>query len=75
MEQNKISYESSMWYIKLWRQRWYLYALILHIKVYLKITLLIDYIANDIESSDKEDIRKNWKTLKKHVELSKMYKF
>jgi hypothetical protein len=75
MGQNKISYEASKWYVKLWRHRWYLYAILLHIKIYLKITLIIDYIAKDIENSDKDEIRKNWKTLKKHVELSKMYKF
>lgn len=76
MVYNKISYDASKWYIKLLRHRWYLYAFLLHIKIYLKLSLLVDYIAdNDIDSSDKDEIKNNWKIIKKHVELSKMYKF
>lgn len=75
-----ISYEASKWYVKLWRQRWYVYAIFLHvIRNYLKLSIFIDFIidiiVNDDELIDKEKIRENWKDIKKHVELSKMYKF
>ena len=75
-----ISYESSSWYIKMWRQRWYLYAIFLHIKIYIDVELWIDYILNQIgvdvedEKKDKK-IKYNWSEIKRHVELSKMYKF
>lgn len=71
-----ISYESSKWYIKLWRKRWYLYAIFLYIKNILRITLLLDYIIdNEVSGPDKDKIRKDWAYIKKHIEISKMYKF
>jgi len=39
-----ISYEASKWYVKLWRQRWYLYLMILHIKSYIDPELWMDYL-------------------------------
>jgi len=71
-----ISYEASKWYIKIWRGRWYLYAIFLHIKNFIYIHLLLDMIFyGELESKDKKELNSNWKEIKRHVELSKMYKF
>jgi len=77
-----ISYESSKWYVKAWRSRWYLYAVLLYLKEFLKIELIIDFILSGlllgddlIEDEEEEKIRKSWKDIIRHVELSKMYKF
>ena len=70
------SYESSKWYIKLWRKRWYLYAIFLHILQYFRIDLLLDFLLNHkLTDKDKNHIKSDWKEIKRHVELSKMYKF
>lgn len=69
-----ISYESSNWYIKLWRKRWYIYAIFLFLKNLLDIELILDFIlSNEIE--DEKKIKSDWKEIKKHVELSKMCKY
>lgn len=71
-----ISYEGSKWYIKLWRQRWYLYAILLHLKNFINVQLLIDYLLyNKLDVKDKKKIKINWHHIKHHIELSKMYKF
>lgn len=71
-----ISYESSKWYIKIWRRRWYTYAIFLHIKNYLNIDLILDYIIDDeLDEKDRDKLRQTWKDIKKHVELTKMYKY
>lgn len=76
METNKLSYESCEWYIKIWRTRWYLYAILLYIKEYINPQIWVDMILEqDIDDDTEEEIRKSWKDIKKHVELSKMYKF
>jgi len=71
-----ISYESCKWYTKMWRQRWYIYAIFLHIKNYINVELWIDYILNQqLTDDDNKKLRTNWRDIKRHVELSKMYKF
>lgn len=75
-----ISYESSRWYIKIWRLRWYLYAIFLYIKITINIDIITDYLLDYItgEKYSKEnskELKSNWNDIKKHVELSKMYKF
>jgi hypothetical protein len=71
-----ISYESSKWYIKLWRQRWYIYAGLIYIKNFINIGLWIDFILNqEIDEEDKKILKKDWNDFKRHIELSKMYKF
>lgn len=71
-----ISYESSKWYVKLWRTRWYLYAILLHIKNLLNIYILIDLLLyKKIDSDEKRELRCQWKDIIKHVELSKMNKY
>jgi len=71
-----ISYEGSKWYIKIWRHRWYLYAILLHFINFINIELWIDYLLNKkIDKKQVKNLRKNWKYIKRHVELSKMYKF
>lgn len=73
---NILSYESCKWYIKIWRQRWYLYAILLHIKNLINVSLWIDLILNQqIDDDDRKKLRANWKDIRKHIELSKMYKF
>jgi hypothetical protein len=74
-----ISYEASTWYIKIWRQRWYLYAIFLHIKNFINVELWIDYLLNTLSLNNDNDsneiLTSKWEDIKKHVELSKMYKF
>jgi len=71
-----ISYESSKWYIKAWRSRWYIYALFLHVKNYINVQLWLDYLLySQIEEQDRKKLRIRWNEIKRHVELSKMYKF
>jgi len=75
---NIISYESSKWYIKFWRQRWYLYALLLHSKNFINVELWTDYILKSFDNdlaTDNKKLRSSWREIKRHVELSKMYKF
>jgi len=71
-----ISYESSKWYVKLWRQRWYLYAILLHFKNLINVNFFIELLLDkQLEESSKKDLNKEWKYIKRHVELSKMHKF
>ena len=71
-----MSYESSKWYIKLWRNRWYLYALFLQFKNFIDVQLWIDYLVMDHHiDNDTKILRKRWTEIKAHVEISKMYKF
>lgn len=76
----KISYEASKWYIKVWRQRWYIYAIFLYILNLLKLNIIIDFIIDIVidendEFSQEKKIRQDWKYIKRHVELTKMYKY
>lgn len=71
-----ISYESSKWYVKIWRTRWYLYAIFLHIKNLLNVYILIDLLLyKKIDSDERKELRTQWKDIIKHVELSKMNKY
>lgn len=71
-----ISYEASKWYVKLWRNRWYIYAIFLHIKNFLRIDFLIEYVLeNELEDDSKKNLRSNWKEILHHIKVSKMYKF
>lgn len=71
-----ISYESCKWYIKLWRQRWYLYAIFLHIKNFINVELWIDYLLyQQLSDDDRKKLRTSWKDIIRHVEWSKMCKF
>ena len=75
-----ISYESSKWYVKVWRQRWYLYAIFLYIVKYLNIEIFVDIILDflteeDYSEKEKKKLKSNWNDIKKHIELSKMFKF
>jgi hypothetical protein len=71
-----ISYEASKWHIKLWRNRWYLYAIFLHLKNFINVELWIELILHEkIEYSDKKKLRMRWNEIIRHIELSKMYKF
>jgi hypothetical protein len=73
---NIISYESSKWNIKLWRQRWYLYAIFLHLKNYINPLIWIEFLlGGNLDSDTEKKMKINWKDIKYHVELSKMYKF
>ena len=71
-----ISYEGSPWYVKLWRKRWYIYAIFLHLKCYINVSIWIDYLLyKKLDNKDKKKLKANWKQIKYHVELNKMYKF
>jgi hypothetical protein len=79
-----ISYESSSKIVKLWRNRWYLYAIFLHIKNFINLQLWIDYlinsgisinVVNNGISNDSAKLRKKWREIKTLVEINKMYKF
>lgn len=71
-----ISYEASKWYVKLWRRRWYLYAIFLHIKNFINVELWIDYLLyQQLSDDERKKLKSNWKEIRRHVELSKMYKF
>lgn len=75
-EKNIKSYESSGNIIKMWRCRWYLYAILLYLGLYININIIVDYLIDDeLTDNDKEKIRKEWKLIKKHVEITKMYKY
>jgi membrane-anchored glycerophosphoryl diester phosphodiesterase (GDPDase) len=71
-----ISYEASKWYIKIWRQRWYICAFFLHIFNNIKLIFILDYIIDEeIDEKEGEKLREKWKDIKKHVELTKMNKY
>lgn len=71
-----ISYESSKWYVKLWRIRWYLYAAFLYILLYINVELWIDYLlTKSISDKKKLKLRKDWQDIRRHVELTKMCKY
>lgn len=79
-----ISYESSKWYIKLWRHRWYLYAIYLYLKCLLRPELWLDFLLDkfkifffedDFFEDEKKILHKKWKDIIHHVELCKMHKF
>jgi len=76
MASTTISYESSNRCVQIWRKRWYLYAIFLHLKDYFNIKLFLDYIIDDqITYDDHIKLRKSWKDIKRHVELTKMHKY
>ena len=71
-----ICYESCKWYVKLWRQRWYLYAILLHLKNFININYWIDLLMdNELDDENKKSLKSKWYDIKHHVELSKMCKF
>jgi len=72
---NIISYESSIWYIKVWRQRWYIYAIFLHAIDYINIEIWIDRLLGEKNDVTEKKLKKSWVDIKRHVEVSKMYKF
>ena len=73
---NIISYEASKWYIKIWRQRWYLYAIFLYIKSYINPAIGLEFLLQGgLDNDSEKKMKTNWKDIKKHVELSKMIKF
>lgn len=73
---NIISYESCKWYVKVWRQRWYLYAIFLHIKNnYILPIIGLEFILGGLDDDTEKKLRIKWLDIKHHVELSKMYKF
>lgn len=78
-----ISYESSKWYIKVWRWRWYIYMYLLYAKCYAKPELWIDYILDifklsqfedDMFDEEREILQQKLKHIKRYVELYKMHK-
>lgn len=73
---NIISYESSKWYVKIWRNRWYLYAIYLQFKNFIDVQLWINYLISDRHwSNDTSVLFRKWREIRAHVEISKMYKF
>jgi hypothetical protein len=71
-----ISYESSNKIIRIWRGRWYLYAIFLYLKNSINIDIITDYLVDDeLEDNDREKLRQDWKDIKKHVELTRMNKY
>ena len=74
---NSISYEASPWYVKVWRSRWYLYALFLQTLNIMNVEIWVDFIynGNSITDEDGKKLRSSWKEIKRHVELSKMHKY
>jgi len=70
-----ISYESSKWYIKMWRLRWYLYAILLHMKNIINIEFLLEYLLELEDNTNKRLVRASWREVKRHIELSKMHKY
>lgn len=72
---NKISYEGSKWYVKLWRKRWYAYAVFLHLNNFIDTSLYIDLLLHkSISRSKKRKLRNSWKSTIHYVELHKMHK-
>jgi hypothetical protein len=70
-----ISYESSKWYVKMWRNRWYLYAIFLYIKELLHVEIFLEYLLETkLNKNQEKKLKKDWLYIKKHVELSKMLK-
>lgn len=60
----------------MWRTRWYLYAILLYVKEYFHFEIFFDVLVNQqLDDDTKKELRTDWKDIKKHVELSKMYKF
>ena len=71
-----ISYKSSNKIIRIWRGRWYLYAIFLYLKNSINIDIITDYLVDDeLEDNDREKLRQDWKDIKKHVELTRMNKY
>jgi hypothetical protein len=71
-----ISYESSNKLIKIWRGRWYLYAIFLYLKNSIDLDIVTDYLINDgLEDKENEKLKQDWKDIKRHVELTKMNKY
>ena len=69
------SYESCNWFVKMWRNRWYIYAIFLHLKDLLSINLLLDLLLdNKLDKKEKRKLENNWRYYIRHVELNKMCK-
>ena len=59
----------------MWRKRWYIYAIYLHLKNLLAIEIIIDLLFNNkLQNNDKKKLRKMWRYIIRHVELNKMCK-
>lgn len=71
-----ISYEASKWYIKIWRERWYLYAIFLYLKSYLNVDMWVDYMIDEqFDNKTQKRLKSDWIEIKRHVELTKMSKY
>jgi len=70
------SYESSKYYIKLWRKRWYLYIPVLFIQRNLFKEKTIDMILDGgIGRTDRKNLINSWFDIKKHIDLTKLQKY
>lgn len=67
------SYESSKWYVKIWRWRWYFTIPFIFIKINKKIK--IDFLLFGFTSNNRKKLINSWFDIKKHVELTKMSKY
>ncbi len=71
-----ISYESSKWYIKIYRKRWYFFAIFLYLKCYLNVDIWFNYLLDKkFDDKTKKILKIKWIEIKRHVELTKMSKY
>jgi len=70
-----VSYESSKWYVKLFRKRWYLYIPFLFIKRNLFKHRTVDVIIEGIGKEERKTLINSWFNIKKHIELTKLHKY
>jgi hypothetical protein len=70
-----ISYEGSKWYIKFWRKRWYIYAILLHTKNFISVSMWIDLLMKKgLSSKTRLKLRNKWRSIIYNIELKKMKK-
>lgn len=71
-----LSYESSKWYVKIWRKRWYFIIPFLFIKINFIRIDYFDWLVEGELSGESED--KLWNSLgdiKRHIDLTKLKKY
>lgn len=70
------SYESSKWYVKIWRKRWYFIIPFLFIREnILKIDWLYYFLDAGFSKKERVSLYKSWFDIKRHVDLTKLKKY
>jgi hypothetical protein len=68
-------YESSKWYVRIWRKRWYFIIPCIFIKRNIWHPRTLNMIIEQPNKHDRKILINSWFEIKKHIELTKLQRF